>query len=60
MIISKSYKLDCVYVRIIFRTPGGVYKKISDCCHDIHKGAYITLIYKYIIFNNYEYQVNQD
>ena len=29
---------------IIFRTPGGVYKKISDCCHDIHKGAYITLI----------------
>ena len=25
-----------VYVLIIFRTPGGVYKKISDCCHDIH------------------------
>jgi len=35
-----------VYVRIIFRTPGGVYKKISDCFHDIHMVAHITLIYR--------------
>ena len=35
-----------VFVRIIFRTPGGVYKKISDCCHDIHMVADITLIYR--------------
>ena len=36
----KIYEQDYVYVyvRIIFRTPG-VYKKISDCCHDIHMVA---------------------
>ena len=31
----------CVFVLIIFRTPGGVYKKISDCCHDIHTRVHI-------------------
>ena len=42
-----------MFVWIIFRTPGGVFKKISDCCHHIHMVAYI-------IINNYEYPVNQD
>ena len=30
----------CLCLCIIFRTPGGVYKKISDCYHDVHKGIY--------------------
>ena len=46
LFINKAANANYVYVRIIFRAPGGVYKKISVCCHDIHKVAYITLIYR--------------
>ena len=46
-VVAKNLISICciyVYVQVIFRTPGGIYKKISACCHDIHKDACITLI----------------
>ena len=44
--------VNVVYVMIIFRTSGGIYKKISDCCHDIRTfSSFFGRIFFFIIFS---------
>ena len=44
--------VNVVYVMIIFRTSGGIYKKISDCCHDIRTfSSFLGRNFFFIIFS---------